>query len=495
MQGNNIDIRDHLAKYNENLQEKFKKNFIKPIALGGAIGLGIATSINAIEPGILAGPVNGTLLGSILQKLTDSKVTSWIVGLSTGIGSSFLKYIPVVGEGLENMMAYENAIITSVIGGVANLGLNTLKITGQGIKNNVNKIQSNKEFSDILKLDAKLHEKENIQELKERRQYYEINGATEKEKAIMLLVIKFMEENNIKQYLKINSISDLKRCIELLEQKERKKVYKFLNELENLRKNNYSYFIKLMNNLGNTLFFCASLSLASLSIIDLIKEGDYLNDIANKIFNKEQPLPLLEGEININDNMLESSDGIKLEPTPQPTPRPTPTPKPKPVARPRPTPTPHPTPSPTPSITSRPSSQATTQPLPMGSLTDLQDKYINFLNNQEKFIENLTTLSGEDIYHNLYDYSQINEKIIHKCCENMDYDTISRIHNYLVNNPVENFDQYNEIIKNILNKRIIILNDEITQRANISNAITNATTLASLPVESSYAYIKRKKRP
>lgn len=290
LKGNNIDVKTQLSKYEKSLLDKFKDNFVKPIVIGGGAGLALATTVNAADPGWLASFYNGTGLKILFDKVINDKTISTISGYVTGTLASFLlKYVPFAGELFENIFAYENIIITSVLGAVGNLGFNTIIRTKDNIKNTMDKAKNNKEIDKIIHIDSEKYHKDILEEIKRRKEYYEINGPEPEEKAIMVLVIRYMEENNIILDKKMNSIEDLKAFIMNLDKKEQKKINKFLNKLEDLRKNNYSYFIKLMNDTKNILYICTSLSLAGISIVDIIKKGELL---------KQDKIPEIHNELN-----------------------------------------------------------------------------------------------------------------------------------------------------------------------------------------------------
>ncbi len=127
LNGNKINTIKEFKGTDETFTNKLKSLIIKPITIGGTLGIGVATTINSIDPSITVGLYNGTIIGSITNTLSNNPNLSIINGAVTAVLTKFLQYVPVIGEGLENIIARENIIVTAIIGSVCYLGYNSIK--------------------------------------------------------------------------------------------------------------------------------------------------------------------------------------------------------------------------------------------------------------------------------------------------------------------------------------------------------------------------------
>lgn len=462
LNGNKIDVNKILAKYDETLKDKIKKNILKPIVVGGAAGASFATSVNAIEPALTAGIYNGTFIGTILSKLSNSKLIGFLSGITTNVGAFFLKYIPLAGPAFENFMAYENLIVSSILGGVVSISYQTLKNILKGSLNVKEKITNNKEHLNNLELDSRLYYDENIEELRKINEYYKLNGPNNDEIAIMVIVMRYMEENNIIIENKPTCLNDLKFIISNLNKKDKRKINKLLNDLETLYKNNYSYFKKYISSLGNMLYLSISLSLAGLSIIDIVYNGEFLTNLSDALYNRDKQLtPIDITKVNFASNNNVPIQHENITPTPRPLDHP----------------------------------NVETTPAPPQNFNNLNkttqslDILNEFLNNPNSFITRINSESGINIYKYLQQLAK--EEFISASIEKMDYNSLIRLYDYIKSiNEVSKEDIYFKIITTSLNNQINNINNSIMRERRLTSILADATALTTLPID--YKYKQKK---
>ena len=153
--GNYIDTKKEFNGCNETLRSRINSLIVKPITLGSGIGASVATAINAIDPSITVGLYNGSFTGVLSKNLTDNSIIGLVSGAIGGILTKAFQYVPVIGEGLENVIAKENLVVTAVLGAICYLGYNSFK----NIYHSLIKVIDKKIFLHNYRLDLALDSK------------------------------------------------------------------------------------------------------------------------------------------------------------------------------------------------------------------------------------------------------------------------------------------------------------------------------------------------
>ena len=361
------------------------------------------TTINSIDPSITVGLYNGTIIGSITNTLSNNPNLSIINGAVTAVLTKFLQYVPVIGEGLENIIARENIIVTAIIGSVCYLGYNSIK----NIYHSIYKIIKNKKFIKKFKEDLK------FDELLYGKPKRNINFSES-------YIINYFNENGIN----IENYENLKRC-------QKRKAKKILRELENKDKTKLNKILCFIKKILKFLYYTVALCLGSLTIIDLFIKPEFLEGLRLQLFPNSYKKYGLINEKVVENVMPQNvtPEPIKIEPLPCPEPNPTPTPA----------------PTPTPNITS-----ATT-------VLEVPNQITNFLNNPN-FINELNTKTGKEIFNALYNLEEY--KFIRYSVNKMNMESISRLIEYINETNINNNMTYT-FIKDIVNERIISINNYV----------------------------------
>jgi len=345
--------QERIKKLDDNLFTRIRKKVITPIAVASTGGVGIATSINSIDPTLLAAPINGTLVGTIFTKLTDSKIIGWISGAITG-GLNFIgKFIPAIGSLVNKVSAIENIAVLAVAGA----GVGLLGVIGKGI---YNAIKNRKNIFNTQKLQKKLADKD--QELYGEKDIEEINKMREilKERAhneetfIISIVCQYMNELGIEYHKVPEDLKELQELIDSLSNKEKNQIRKLFESLEDFLNREPNKFKRCMKKAGRFIKTVITLGLAGMSVTNIITSGGFFAMIKEKIFGAEKVKKpeYLSFDDSVGTRAYEREYGssvtekITETPTPQPgitptiTPSPTPTPTPGPSVNVTPTPTP-----------------------------------------------------------------------------------------------------------------------------------------------------------
>lgn len=403
LNGNKINTIKEFKGTDETFTNKLKSLIIKPITIGGTLGIGVATTINSIDPSITVGIYNGTIIGSITNTLSNNPNLSIINGALTAVLTKFLQYVPVIGEGLENIIARENIIVTAIIGSVYYLGYNSIK----NIYHSIYKIIKNKKFIKKFKEDLK------FDELLYGKPKRNINFSES-------YIINYFNGKGIN----IENYENLKRS-----QKRRAK--KILKELENKDKTKLNKVLCFIKKILKFLYYTVALCLGSLTIIDLFIKPEFLESLRLQLFpNSYKKYGLINEKVveNVAPQNV-SPEPIKVEPIPCPKPNPAPTPA----------------PTPTPNITS-----AT-------NVLEVPNQITNFLNNPN-FINELNTKTGKEIFNALYNLEEY--KFIRYSVNKMNMESISRLIEYINETNINNNMTYT-FIKDIVNERIISINNYV----------------------------------
>ena len=300
--GKSIDIEKVVNKKGESIVTKIKNGLLKPVIVGGTSGIGAATAINSINPAIAAAPINtflSWLSTNFLEKLAVNAP-----GVLGTILNKIIGYLPVIAGGGTVALSFlktgasifsiENMVVFAAAGG-------TLALLGVGIKKIVDKVKIirgnvayNKEQKKINKLDEEKYYEDNIKELKL------INEIITKEKSslvaitIVNIVRLYAKELGIVLSDNINNAIDLRKEIEKLDSKDKKKILSLLDELVEYNNKEPLSFLDYVKNIGLVILNAAKVGLASLSVIDLLTGSGLISKIRNSSILANVPGKRLE---------------------------------------------------------------------------------------------------------------------------------------------------------------------------------------------------------
>ena len=342
---------ERLAKLNDNIFTRFSKKVIAPVAAAAAGGTGIATAVNAVDPTILAGALNTGIVGTIVSKLSNSKVIGWITGAVTGIVNVIGKHIPIIGSIISKASAIENVAVLTVAGA----GVGLIGAIGKGIynaiKNKKSRFETQELQKQITKKDEELYGENDIEEIQKMREILK-ERSQKSEDFIISIVCKYMDELGIEYNVVPKTMEELKKLINELPRKEKKQVNKFFNELEEFLNRDPNTFRRCLKKAGKFIRTVFTLGLAGMNVANILTSGGFFTMIKGKLFgetlSKKDLLAFDDSKgreaYKKANKVVEKKVNVNAKPAPQPGPTPAPAAKPTPG----PTPTPGPAPTPTP---------------------------------------------------------------------------------------------------------------------------------------------------
>ena len=281
---------------NTTLYKETKNSILKPILIGASIGTGIATSINSIDPSIMASIYNSTGIGIFFSRLTKNSTFS-IIGMVLGIVlTKALQFIPVIGTSL---IAKENIIITSIIASTLYLTFNSIKKVFHSIKSYIQRKKFINDYKNDLKIDSMLYAKDNFDEFIEEPN--------------LTYITNYLKENNFN--LDASSITELKSSINNLSFIDKIKVNNLLSNLEYKNMNFKQKILKYIKDFFSFLYYTLVLVLGTLTIIDVFVDNSFLDSLRLQIFPNSYKKYDLIKDVPI-EKVIES-------PTPIPTSKPT----------------------------------------------------------------------------------------------------------------------------------------------------------------------------
>lgn len=283
--GRGIEVEKRLEKrsngFIENLRYKSKK--IRNAAVGGAA---IATAANSIDPAIVSGPLLGTAVGKITSKAINNKLISAATGGVTAIGTEVAQYIPVVGNLIENVEAGVNiATLCAAGAGVGLAGSVATDAIGV-IKNLGNRFSTMKNQKKIIEFDNQKYQQDNEKEYMKMQEVIVNRKDSKSEEIIFNLIQQFIEENNIHFSKEPHNFVELKAQIQTLNKQDQKKMTSFLEDLEIYNKNDDKTLKASIEKVSKKISSTVTLGLAGLSVIDILKKGEFLPSMKEKIGSK-----------------------------------------------------------------------------------------------------------------------------------------------------------------------------------------------------------------
>ena len=349
----NKEQEERIEKLNDNLFTRIRKKVITPIAIATTGGVGLATSINSIDPTLLAAPLNGTLVGTIVSKLTESKVIGWVSGAITGCLNFVGKFIPAISSLVNKISAIENVAVLAVAGA----GVGLLGVIGKGIynaiKNRKNIFNTQKLQKKLADKDQELYGEKDIEEISRMREILKERSHKE-ETFIISIVCQYMNEIGI-EYEKVpDNLQELQELINGLSNKEKRQIRKLFESLEEFLHREPNKFKRCMKKAGKFIKTVVTLGLAGMSVTNILTSGGFFAMIKEKLFGVE---PVVKPEyLSFDDSKGRAAyeseyGGVITEVVEKPTANPEPQPGPAPVTL---TPTPTPTPTPGPSVNMTP---------------------------------------------------------------------------------------------------------------------------------------------
>lgn len=279
-----IDVNERIESKKGNFFDKLK-NSVKNVRNSILTGVGVSAAVNTVDPAIIAGPINGTFLGTLISKLTDSKIIQGVTGLFGGVGSAVLERIPVVGDAAKSALAGESLLAGGIVGaGIGIAGLVAADIINV-VKNLKDKFKYIKNRNEIMKYDSEKYSKDDKEEYLRMREVIYNKEDNLGDQAIFQLVYEYLVDDlNIKFINNPKNLAQLSDEIDNLSDEEKKQVRTFIDKLIDYNDNNHSDFVNGLIKGGKALSTIALLGLSGMSIYDLIKGGTFLHELSGKLF-------------------------------------------------------------------------------------------------------------------------------------------------------------------------------------------------------------------
>ncbi len=278
--GKGIEIDERITKAKRKLN--VVASSVSTAGAGIALGTQIATAVNAVDPGAVAGVLNGTVLGAWVQSISGKE---WLAQLTGGlglIGSEVLQHIPVVGGVASKFFAAENLAAFGTIGAAGGLAIGA----GLGIASVIKKIRSNKmsikEMEEFLKLDSEKYAETDKPELEIiQKNIHEPRNLAES--VIVDVVTGYLKDEGITYEGNPQTVADLKEAINKLPNEEKKKANEVINKVYSCLDNDPT-FIEGLKKAGKISICLFTTGLAALSVYDIIKGGSFLPELSQKLF-------------------------------------------------------------------------------------------------------------------------------------------------------------------------------------------------------------------
>ena len=396
-----------------NLYKEFKNSIIKPILIGASIGMFVATSINSVDPSIMASIYNSAGLGILFNNISK-KSTIGIIGMVLGtILTKSIQFIPIVGTSL---IAKENIILTSIITSSFYLIFNTGKKIFNSVKNYIQRKIFINNYKKDLDIDSILYAKDNFD-----------NYVIDKN---IINIITYLKENNI-NISNASSILELKMGINKLSFINKIKVTKLLTRLERKNMSFKDKLFKCGKDFFSTLYYTIVLVLGLLTIVDIFVDNTFLDSLRLQLFPNSYKKYDLIKDVKI-EKVIES-------PTCTPTPTCTPSPS-----------VPSPLPGPAPDLYVSEKIVPEVKIVPEENLVKM-----DFINNPN-FVNELCLKNGKDMYDTLNSLDEY--KFISYSVKNMNLDSICKLTDYINSSTIDRSNINYSFIKDSVNERLIEIN-------------------------------------
>lgn len=284
------------------------------IGIGAKIGADAATAINGVDPGLLAGVLNGTFLGAWIEKTTQKE---WFTTLSAAlgfIGTELLEKLPIVGGIAQKAFATENIAALTSIGATGGLVTGLTLSLASGIKQIYNYTKNKQTNEKFLKLDYEKYKDEDKKELDLIKENLN-KPRNDFELIIIDIVVGYLKDENISLDYTPKSIKALNNAIKNLPLKEKIKAKLIL---ANVEKNiNDPTFVEQIKKAGKITVGLFTAGMATLSVYDIIRHGTFLPELSKKIFpenNIYNPVSIPDGPNKALDSeTTEYKDAASLE--------------------------------------------------------------------------------------------------------------------------------------------------------------------------------------
>lgn len=285
--GKGIDVRNRIESKKKNSIFKSVKKTTAFAGAGFVTGTTFATAINSVDPAIMAAPINGTALGTVLYELTNSKYAGLASAGAGGVGTAILERIPVIGKSFESIFAAENLIAGSVTGTLIGAGVGVASILGtqavKTVKNMHNQFSGMKEQKKLLEFDSLKYENDNKDEFGKMHDIT-LKSNTPEEQILFNLVYEYMTDEMKVEFKETpTTLKQLTQCIESCDKKQKAKLHSFVGKLRECN-NDRSDFANTMAKVGYAAKNVVTVGLAGLSTLDILKDGTLLPEISRKLF-------------------------------------------------------------------------------------------------------------------------------------------------------------------------------------------------------------------
>ena len=285
--GKGIDVNGRIDGKKKNSLFTGVKKVAASAGAGFATGVGAATTVNAVNPAILSGLINGSAVGVFTFLNSGSTIGGVAAGGGT-VGAGFLaQELPIIGGVSEATHSVENLISCSVTGGIIGAGVGVASILGvqavKTIKNMHNQFSSMKEQKKILEFDSFKYGNDNKVEI-EKMQEVTLKSNTPEEQILFNLVYEYMTDEMKVEFKETpTTLQQLTQCIDSCDKKQKAKLHSFVGKLRECN-NDKGDFANTLAKVGYAAKTVATVGLAGLSTLDILKDGTLLPEISRKLF-------------------------------------------------------------------------------------------------------------------------------------------------------------------------------------------------------------------
>lgn len=312
----NIDITSRLDSRKTSFFDKLK-NASKKIRDGSVVGAVTASTINSIDPAIIAGPLNGTIAGYITSKLSENDFLTKISGLLGTVGTICAERLPFVGDDVQRFLRTENVVALSIAGGglgAIGIGVSSVMIAFKNLKKRFEHMKNNKE---IMEFDKEKYAEFDQQEISKRILLLKEKQPSEEEQLIIDLVWSYMHNKDKNNSKKPENIVELSNIIKMSDEGTKRDLVVLFERLRDSNNKNYYSFWEKLKRVWKTTTTLTLMGLSAISLVDIIKDGTILPQISNKLFNgienKVSDMRILPEIEHINKTPLNQTDTKILE--------------------------------------------------------------------------------------------------------------------------------------------------------------------------------------
>ena len=278
--GKGIDIEGRVKKAKKKLN--VVASSAATVSAGATFGINLANTINAVDPGIAAGVLNGTVIGAWVESVVNKPWFSALTGGLGLIGTEVLERLPYVGSFFHTVFAAENLATFATVGAAGGLAASVVLGLVSAGKSIVDRVKNNKETKHFMELDQGKYAEEDKKELAIIAEKMK-EPANFVESVVVDIVLGYLKDEHITLEGNPKSISELRDAISKLPKDAKKKANDILNTIT-YNMDTSPKFVKDLKKAGQISIGLFTAGLAAMSVYDILRGGTFLPELSQKLF-------------------------------------------------------------------------------------------------------------------------------------------------------------------------------------------------------------------